>query len=121
MSPDQQLLRLLAEIPAYEAKDVVTLLPLSAALQTALYVRILALQHQAALPDTDHLLNVQEIAQRLGKSTKWVREHLALLPFHFQLGQELRFSARKLGQWIDEQSTATMAQALPPKGRRHER
>ena len=67
MSPGQQLQRLLAEIPACEAPDLVRLLPLSAALQSAIYARILALQHQAALPDTDYLLNVHQVAERLGK------------------------------------------------------
>ena len=53
MSPGHQLQRLLAEIPGYEAADLVSLLPLAAALQSALYARILALHHQATLPDTE--------------------------------------------------------------------
>ena len=117
MSPEQQLRRLLAEIPAYEAADVVTLLPLSAALQSALYARILALQHQATLPDTDYLLNMDQIAARLGKSTKWVRDNIASLPFAFQVGKEHRFSARGLEQWIAEHRAVKMAAALPPERR----
>ena len=75
----------------------------------------LSLSHQAALPDTDYLLNVDQIARRLGKSTKWVRDHMALFPFAFQLGQEHRFSARGLDQWIAESRTDTMGAALPPE------
>ena len=104
MSPGQHLQRLIAQIPACEPNDIVMLLPLAAALQSALHARILALQHQAALPETDYLLNAEQTAQRLGKSPKWVREHIALFPFAFLLGQEHRFSARKLDQWIAENS-----------------
>ena len=62
MSPGQQLHKLLAEVPGYEAGEIVTLLPYVAALQSALYARILGLQRQAAFPDTDYLLNMDEIA-----------------------------------------------------------
>ena len=121
MTPGYQLQRLLAEIPSYEAADIVTLLPLAAALQSALYARILALQHQTALPETDYLLNADQIAQRLGKSTKWVRDNIALLPFAFQVGKEHRFSARGLEQWIAEHRAAKMAAALPPERRQYAR
>ena len=121
MSPGQQLQRLLAQIPGYEADDIVNLLPLAAALQSALYARILAIQQRTALPDTDYLLNTDEIASRLGKSTKWVRDHITSLPFAFQVGQEHRFSARGLDQWIAEHRAATMAAALPPERRQYER
>ena len=115
MSPQQTLQRLLAEIPRYEARDVVGLLPLAAALQSAIYARILALQHQVALPETDYLLNVEDIATRLGKSAKWIRDNIASLPFAFQVGREYRFSARGLEEWISEQRAAKMASALPPE------
>ena len=87
MSPAHQLQKLLGEIPAYEAADIVGLLALAATLQSALYARILALQHQAALPDTDYLLNMDQIANHLGKSTKRVRDNMASLPFAFQGGE----------------------------------
>ena len=121
MSPGQQLQRLIAEIPGYEAADIVILLPLAAALQSALYARILALQHQAAFPETDYLLNADQIAQRLGKSTKWVRDNIASLPFAFQVGKEYRFSARGLEQWIAKHRAAKMAAALPLERRQHAR
>ena len=121
MSPAQQLQRLLAEIPGYEAPDLINLLPLSAALQTAIHARILALQHQTALPETDYLLDIDQIAQRLGKSTRWVRDNIASLPFGFQVGKELRFSARGLEQWIAERRADTMAAALPLERRQYAR
>lgn len=106
MSPARQLQRLLAEVPTYEAKDLIALLPLCAALQSALYARFHALQGQAAMPDTDYLLNLHQIAERLGKSSKWVRDHIALFRFAFPVGQELRFSARGFEEWIAEQRAA---------------
>ena len=121
MAPGQQLQRLLAEIPGYEADDIVSLLPLAAALQSALYARILALQQHTALPETDYLLNMDEIATRLGKSTKWIRDNMASLPFAFQVGKEHRFSARGLEQWIAEHQAAKMAAALPLQRRQHAR
>ena len=97
------------------------LLPLAAALQSALCARILALHQQKALPETDYLLNLEEIALRLGKSTRWVRDNLSSLPFARQIGREHRFSARGLDEWIKQQPKAKMPSALPPKGRHHAR
>lgn len=113
MTPGHQLQRLLAEIPGYEAADIVTLLPLAAAVQSALYARILALQYHGAQPETDYLLNAHQVAQRLGKSSKWVRENAASLPFAIQVGNEHRFSTRGLEEWISEQLADKMAVALP--------
>lgn len=121
MTPGQQIHRILADVPTYEADEIAILLPFAAALQSALHARILALQHQAARPDTDYLLNSEEIANRLGTSIKWVRENIESLPFHCQIGKLHRFSARGLEKWIDEQQAATMDVALPPKRRQHER
>ena len=56
------------------------LLPLAAALQSALHTRMLAIQQQAGMPDTDFLLSTEEVATRLGKSTKWVRDNIEDLP-----------------------------------------
>lgn len=117
MSPQQHIQRLLSEIPGYEVADLVHLLPLTAALQSAIYARILTLQVQAALPQTDYLLTIDEIAKRLGKSSKWVRDNTESLPFIFQLGVEYRCSPRWLDEWINQQSAATMAAALPPERR----
>ena len=120
-SSGQQLHRLLAEVPGYKADDIVTLLPLAAALQSALYARILALQQQTTIPETDYLLNTDQIAHRLGTSAKWVRENIESLPFAFQIGRVHRFSARGLEEWISEHRTAKMAAALPLEGRQHAR
>ena len=121
MTPGQQLQRLLADVPQYESADIVILLPFVAALQSALHIRMLALQHQAVFPDTDYLLSIDDIAARLGKSTKWIRRNMEGLPFAFLLGNEYRFSARGLEEWISEHRAAKMAAALPPEGRQHAR
>ena len=113
MTPGQQLQRLLADVPQYDPADIATLLPLVAALQSALHVRILAFQHQAVFPQTDYLLTADQIATRLGKSTRWIRDNIESLDFAFQVGQEHRFSARGLDEWIKEQRATKIAPALP--------
>ena len=105
MTPGQQLQRLLAEIPTYEAQDLMLLLPLSAALQSAIYARILILHSQASFPDIDYLLDIDDVAPHLGKSTRWIRDNLESLPFGFKLGSEYRFSLRRLEKWIDDNTT----------------
>ncbi len=119
--PGQQLQKLLGEVPGYEADDIVTLLPFVAALQSALYARMMALQQRTAMPETDYLLTTNEIATRLGKSTKWVRDNIKSLPFAFQVGKDHRFSARGLEEWIAEHRAAKMAAALPLQRRQHAR
>ena len=122
MTPIQQIQKLLGEVPGYEAADIVGLLPLAAALQSALHTRMLAIQQQAGMPDTDYLLSTEAVATRLGKSTKWVRDNIEDLPFAIRVGKEHRFSVRGLEEWIAEQRAARMASALPPTGRQqHER
>ena len=121
MSPGQQLHKLLAEVPGYKATDIVTLLPLAATLLTVLCARMMAFQQSDSLPETDYLLNTDQIAHRLGTSAKWVRENIESLPFAFQIGRVHRFSARGLEEWISEHKTAKMAAALPLEGRQHAR
>ena len=102
MTPDRQVQKLLADVLRYDEETVLNLLPLVAALQGALNTRLLALQQQAGRPETDYLLNTEEVAARLGKTTKWIRENVELLPFALRLGKDHRFSARGLEQWIAE-------------------
>ena len=115
MGPSQQLQRLLADVPQYDPADIVQLLPLAAALQSAIYARILALQHQAVFPQTDYLLTVDEIAARLGKSARWVRDNVESLDFALHVGPSHRFSARGLDEWIRQQLPTKMGSALPPE------
>ena len=121
MSPGHQLQRLLGEVPGYKAADVVAMLPIAATLLSALCARTMSLQQPDALPETDYLLNTDQIAHRLGTSAKWVRENIESLPFAFQIGRVHRFSARGLEEWISEHREAKIAAALPPKRRQHER
>jgi len=121
MTPGQQLQRLLADVLRYDSDEIVALLPLAAALLSALCTRMLALQQQSLFPQTDYLLNVDEIAARLGKSTRWIRDNFDTLPFALRAGQEYRFSARALEEWIKEQLATKMDPTLPPERRQHER
>ena len=121
MTHSQQLQKMLGEIAGLDGTDVVRLLPLAAALLGALHTRLLALGQQTGMADTDRLLSTEEVATRLGRSTKWVREEAKDLPFAIRMRRGHRFSARGLEEWITEQREARMPSALPPTRRQHER
>ena len=121
MELQRQLQKIISAAHGCGLQEIVALQPFAATLQSVLHTRALALQQQAGMPDTDYLLNTEEVAARLGKSTKWVRDNAETLPFAFQVGKEHRFSVRGLEGWIAEQRAAKMAVALPPAGRQHER
>ena len=116
MTPHQQLQKLLGDVHRYGAADVVGLLPLAAALQSALHTRMLAIQQQPGMPDTDHLLSTEEVATRLGKSTKWVRDNVDDLAFAIRVGKEHRFSVRGLEEWIAEQRANKCPRHCPRQG-----
>ena len=89
--------RLLAQIPGCEVSALVSLLPLSAAPQSAIRAGIFALRHKVTMPETDYLLNLDQVTTRPDKSTKRVREHTGLFPPALVVGQRHRFTARVLG------------------------
>ena len=99
----QQIQKILDAAHRCKLEEIVSLMPYAVALQSLLLTRLLALQQQTGAPDTDYLLNTEEVASRLGKSTKWVRDNVDTLPFALQVGKEHRFSARGLEEWIAEQ------------------
>ena len=122
MAPQQQLQRLLADIPDYEPTEIVTLLPLAAAFLSALCAQAAAFQQpqalpqQQTLPDTNYLLDAHQIAERLGKSSKWVRANAESIDIPIKIGNEHRWSARDLDDWISSLRQAKrdkMAAALP--------
>ena len=114
MSPQQQLQKVLADILTYDADDIATILPLAASLVSALCARAAAIPQPQPIPDTDHLVNAQQIAKRLGKSAKWVRENAATMEYAIHVGNEHRFSLRGLDQWISKELAGRMPSALPP-------
>ena len=114
MSPQQTLQRLLADVFTYEFDDIVAMLPLAAAFLSALCARATAIPQQQSLPDGEYLVDAHQIAKRLGKSVKWVRDNAESLVYAIHVGSEHRFSVRGLDEWISEQRAAKMASALPP-------
>ena len=104
MSPQQRLQILLADVLTYDTDEVVTLLPIAAALLSALCARATSFEQTHASPETDYLLTAEQTAQRLGKSTRWVRRNVHLLPFAMHVGQEMRFSVRLMEAWINDSS-----------------
>ncbi len=47
-------------------------------------------------PPTDRLLTVEEAAQRLAVTPRWLYRHAEDLPFTVRLGRLLRFSERRI-------------------------
>jgi predicted DNA-binding transcriptional regulator AlpA len=47
----------------------------------------------------DEMLDVQEAARRLNKSTSWLYHH-ANLPFRVKIGGGVRFSAAGIAKWL---------------------
>jgi len=78
-----------------------------AALQSALAARLMTkplplVSEATATPDVeDRFLTVEEVAQRVRRSTKWVYRRVKNLPFARQLGPcSWVFSQRGLDKWL---------------------
>lgn len=93
---------LLKEMNSLDSEQLSPLLAEVTALQATLLTRLLALQHEhheSVHSSDDHLLTVEEAAQRLGTSKDWLYRHANKLPFTVRLGsRQLRFSAKGIEQ-----------------------
>jgi predicted DNA-binding transcriptional regulator AlpA len=93
-----------ASIPA---EQIPVILAAFAAWQSALVARLMATPATIAETATeadDHLLTVQECAERLRKSPKWVYRRTKTLPFAVCLGpRSWVFSQRGLEKWLVRQ------------------
>ena len=67
MEIQRQLQKIISAVHACGLAEVVALQPFAASLQSVLHTRALALQQQAGMPDTDYLLNTEEVAVRPGQ------------------------------------------------------
>lgn len=56
------------------------------------------------LESDDRLLTVEEVAQKLGQSSRWVRDHKVELPRVKLPGRTLRFSEKRLAALIKRRS-----------------
>jgi predicted DNA-binding transcriptional regulator AlpA len=91
-------------IPVEQIPAVLTAL---SAWQGALAARLMATQATiVATEPEDRLLTVQECAERLRKSTKWVYRRTSTLPFARCLGpRSWVFSRRGLDKWLAQRRT----------------
>ncbi len=82
-----------------------------AAIQLQLVVRLAEAPGEVQNPDAaDRLLTATRVAERLGRSPKWVYANAARLPFAIRLdGQHPRFSERGLERWITENAAGSSA------------
>ena len=61
MGPREQLQQLLSEVASYELSEIASMLPLVAALESAMYGRLVLRQH-AGILDIDYRLIAEDIA-----------------------------------------------------------
>lgn len=87
------------QIPTEQIPAV--LLHLSA-IQTALTVRLIASPSGAPSPADDHLLDIEEAAERLGITKDWLYRRSAKLPFTVRMGNRLRFSSNGIDRYIQQ-------------------
>jgi predicted DNA-binding transcriptional regulator AlpA len=85
-----------ADLSTLSRDQVASLLHRLAAAQTRLATAIVEASSQAE----DHLLNVEEAAQRLGETPEWLYRRSKSLPFIVRLGGHVRYSARGIEQYI---------------------
>jgi hypothetical protein len=97
-TPQQQVHRLLTLVPELSREEVVALVPLVAALQSALGVQLLLLPH--ALPASLTLLTVTDAARHLGVTQKWLYKRVATLPFTIHDGHRWYCSEAGMRQWL---------------------
>jgi predicted DNA-binding transcriptional regulator AlpA len=57
----------------------------------------------ATAPEPDTMLTIQEAAQRLRRSTKWLYRRARTLPFARRVGRSLVFSRAGLEKWVAKQ------------------
>lgn len=97
-----------ALLPELETIDALPLaaLPAELARAAAVQARIaarLAAAAPAAAPIQDQLLDIDEAAAALKKSTTWLYHHAKELPFTRRVGRALRFSSQGLRRYLDRQ------------------
>jgi len=89
--------------------DATALLARLAVVQSVLTTRLLTIvvdgQEQATGQEPDHLLTVEQAAEKLGVSEDWIYRHADQLPFTIRVGdRHLRFSAQGLDRYIRDRA-----------------
>jgi excisionase family DNA binding protein len=100
----RRLSELLKEVDALDSAQLSPVLAQVTALQTTLLAKLLVQQGQERRADTaseDHLLTVEEAAERLGTSRDWLYRKAHKLPFTVRLGsRRLRFSSKGIDRYL---------------------
>ena len=97
----ERLNRLLAELRTEAAGLQPEEVPgLVGALETVKAAALLQLMRIDAVSEGDRLLSVEDVAERLGVSARWVYEHQDELPRSSLSPRCLRFSENELQRWM---------------------
>ena len=90
-------------INALSVEEAALLLAQVAAIQAGLAVRIASAGQSNSAPrrqEDDRLISVEDAAERLGVTTRWMYRHAGHLPFSRRLSRKaLRFSELGLKRW----------------------
>jgi excisionase family DNA binding protein len=99
-----RLSELLKDVDALDSAQLSPVLAQVTALQTTLLAKLLVHKGQERRADAvpeDHLLTVEEAAERLGTSRDWLYRKAHKLPFTVRLGpRQLRFSSRGIDRYL---------------------
>jgi excisionase family DNA binding protein len=85
-------------------QDVVEALGIIGSIREKLRARLILSTAKPTVPQSnagDRLLTVAEVAERLQVSPRWVYNHADKLPGFVKVGRQLRFSEKRLQQYID--------------------
>lgn len=93
------------EIDASPAADLAEIIGQLEALKASAFAQLVNSAGAGALclapeEDGDRLVDVDEVATKLGETSRWVREHKHLLPLVDFPGRGLKFSAKRLEAWM---------------------
>lgn len=99
-----RLSELLKEVDSLDSEQLSPVLAQVTALQTTLLAKLLVQKGQERRADAapeDHLLTVEEAAERLGTSRDWLYCKAHKLPFTVRLGsRQLRFSSKGIDRYL---------------------
>ncbi len=90
-----------AEIPIEAIPPLVMQL---AALQSAMAVRLMLAQENAASNPDDRLLGIEEATRKLGVSMSWLYRRSSALSFVVRMGRKLMFSEQGIDRYIKQRS-----------------
>ena len=89
-----------ADLAGLNRHELAALLAACAAVQTRIAAALIELESSTPVAAPERLLSAKEAAERLGVAPSWVYRRAGKLSFAVKLGGQVRFSERKLDNFI---------------------